>query len=77
MKMDKLIDELERLVEEGFEIPLSGKIAMNAERLKELIEEMRNNMPDEVKQAKTVVAQRNAIIRGANEEAERIVQRPI
>ena len=53
MKLETLIDELQTIVDEAFKLPLSGgKTVVNAEHLREIIEEMRVNLPVELKQAR-------------------------
>lgn len=75
MKIEMLIDDLQAVVDEAFTLPLSGgKTVVNTERLKEIIEEMRTNLPVEVKQAKSIASDRTNILNNSKEEAERIVQ---
>ena len=74
--MDMLIDELQEIVEGAFTLPLSGgKTVVNTDRIREIIDEMRINLPQEVRQAKNIAADRTNIIAKAKEEAEDIVQR--
>lgn len=75
MNMEMLIEELQDIADNAFTIPLSGgKTVVNAERLKDIIDEMKENIPQEIKQAKSIVADRNNIIASAKKEAEEIVQ---
>ncbi len=75
MKMEMLINELQEIADGAFTIPLSGgKTVVNTERLNEIIDEMRTNLPVELKQAKIIAADRNNIINKSKEEAEAIVQ---
>lgn len=75
MKLEMLIDELQEIVDSAFKMPFSGgKKVVNAERIQEIVEEMRTNMPQEVRQAKSIVADRNNIINKAKKEAEMVVQ---
>ncbi len=75
MNMEMLIEELQDIADNAFTIPLSGgKTVVNAERLKDIIDEMKENIPQEIKQAKNIVADRNNIIASAKKEAEEIVQ---
>ena len=75
MKMEMLINELQEIADGAFTIPLSGgKTVVNTERLNEIIEEMRTNLPSELKQAKAIAADRTNIINKSKEEAELIVQ---
>lgn len=76
MKMEMLIDELSEIVDGAFTLPLSGgKTVVNTERIREIIEEMRTNLPQEVRQAKNIAADRNNIITKSKEEAEAIIQK--
>ena len=75
MKIEMLIDELQEIVDEAFTLPLSGgKTVVNTERIKEIIEDMRSNLPVELKQAKSIAADRTNILNKSKAEAERIVQ---
>lgn len=75
MKLEMLIDELQELVDTAFKMPFSGgKKVVNAERIQEIVEEMRTNIPQEVRQAKNIAADRSNIIAKAKKEAETIVQ---
>lgn len=76
MKIEMLIDELSEIVDAAFTLPLSGgKMVVNTERIKEIIEEMRTNLPQEVRQAKNIAADRNNIITKSKQEAEDIIQK--
>ncbi len=76
MKVEMLVDELSQLIDEAWALPLSGgKTVINAQRAKELIEEIKTNMPQEIRQAKNIAADRNTILTKAKEEAESIVQK--
>ena len=75
MKMEMLIDESQEVVDSAFELPLSGgKMVVNVERLKDIISEMRANIPQEIRQAKNIVADRTKILNDAKKEAENVVQ---
>ena len=75
MKIEMLIDELQEIVDDAFTLPLSGgKTVVNTERLKEIIEDMRINLPIEVKQAKSIAADRTNILNKSRAEAENLVQ---
>lgn len=76
MKMEMLIDELSEIVDGAFTLPLSGgKTVVNTERIKEIIDEMRTNLPQELRQAKNIAADRSNIISKSKQEAESIVQK--
>lgn len=76
MKMEMLIDELSEIVDGAFTLPLSGgKTVVNTERIREIIEEMKTNLPQEVRQAKNIAADRSNIIAKSKEEAEAVIQK--
>lgn len=75
MKIEVLIDELQEIIDEAFTLPLSGgKTVVNTERIREIIDDMRSNLPIELKQAKSIAADRTNIINRSKSEAENIVQ---
>ncbi len=75
MKLEMLIDELQEIVDGSFKMPLSGgKKVVNTQRIQEIVEEMRTNMPQEVRQAKSIAADRSNILSKSKQEAETIVQ---
>lgn len=74
MKIEIIMDDIQELVEKAKSVPLSGKKMIESERLLELIDELRTNMPKEVQIAKNLAAESNTIIDNAKQEAERIVQ---
>ena len=75
MKIEMLIDELQEIIDEAFTLPLSGgKTVINTERVREIIDDMRSNLPVELKQAKSIAADRTNIINKSKSESETIVQ---
>lgn len=75
MKLDMLIDELQEIIDNSTKALFSGgRKAVNVERIQEIIEEMRTNMPQEVRQAKNIAADRSNILAKSRQEAETIVQ---
>lgn len=74
MNLEDIINELDELVLNGMALPMTnGKCVINREKVKELIQDLRLNLPNEIHQAKAIVADRNEIITKAREEAEAIV----
>ncbi len=69
-----LVDRLEEIFNAGTSIPLSHKLMVDEDRVLEIIDQMRVSIPDEVKKAQQVLAQRDRIMAQAQEEAARTVQ---
>lgn len=67
----ELLDELHNLVEEAFGIPLSSdKCILERERVLGLIEEIKNQLPVEMSEAKRLVSRRAEFIAKAKAEAD-------
>lgn len=75
MNMDDMLDIMDDMLEEAWHFPLTGKSAVDVKKLKSLVDDIRLNMPTEIRQAKAIVADRNEIIQGARKEAELIIQK--
>jgi cell division septum initiation protein DivIVA len=66
-----LIDRLEELFNEAKAVPFTHNVVVDEDRMLELIDQMRIAVPDEVKKAQQVVAQRDRVMAQAQEEANR------
>ena len=76
MNIDELLDLMEETMEEGTGVPFSGgKRMVDVDRMRDIIDEVRLNLPTEVRQAKAIVNDRAEIISGAKREAEAIVKK--
>ena len=69
-----LVDRLEELFNDCFAIPLTNNVIVNEDRMLEIIDQMRISIPDEVKNAQQVIAQRDRVLAQAQEEAQRTVK---
>lgn len=74
MEIFTLLENLEELLEQGTKVPFSTKILVDRDELKEILEEIRINLPEELKQAKWVKDERQRIIMDAQKEAEGIIK---
>ena len=68
-----LVDRLEALVNSGRRVPLSSRNMVEEEEIFALIEQMRQALPSEVKQARRVLQDREQVLKSAQAEAEKIV----
>ncbi len=66
-----LIDRLEELFNESRAIPFTHNVIVDEDRMLDLIDQMRVAIPDEVKKAQKVMAERDRILAQAQEEANR------
>jgi DNA anti-recombination protein RmuC len=71
MNVDQLIDELYDMVEKAWALPMShDKVVLDKEQVRQILEEMRELLPQEVHQAKAIVADRSQILADAKREAD-------
>lgn len=69
-----LIDRLEELFNESRPIPFTHNVVVDEDRMLDLIDQMRVAIPDEVKKAQQLLAQRDRIMAQAQEAANRTIQ---
>jgi cell division septum initiation protein DivIVA len=72
MDIQHLIDRLEQVLAESKRIPLSANLVVDEDRLFNIIDQMRVSIPEEVKRANRIEAEKDRILAQAQEEAERI-----
>ena len=66
---ENILDELDEMAEEAFNVPLSGgKCVVNGELLRTKLEELRVNLPMEMKTASEICAERDKIIERSKKE---------
>lgn len=66
-----LVDRLEDLLNRSRSIPFTHDIIVNEDGILDLIDQMRVAIPDEVKKAQQLLAQRDRVLAQAQEEANR------
>ena len=71
MNIDEILNMIDDMLEEAWSLPFSsGRCVVDAQKVRECIEDIRLNLPGEIKQAKMIVADRNDIIKQAEHQAE-------
>ncbi len=68
-----LLEQLEELVEKAPELPLTGKVLIDADELLDLIDQIRTSVPEEVRRAEAVSVEKDRVIAEGQQKAERIV----
>lgn len=72
MDIQHLVDRLEQVLNDSFRFPLSAYLLVNEDRVFNIIDQMRVAVPEEVKRARRIEAEKERILAQAKEEAERI-----
>lgn len=73
MDLIERIDELQVLIEEAKSVPFSSSAVIDREELLELLAQLKQEVPDEVRQARWMSRDRDELLARARKEAERIV----
>jgi uncharacterized protein YqfA (UPF0365 family) len=71
MDIMHLIDRLEEVLNESRQLPFTHNIIVDEERVFDIIDQMRALIPEEVKKAQQLLAQKDRILAQAQEEANR------
>lgn len=73
--IDEYLDKIDSLIEGSMNLPFTGgKCMVDVDKLHDLVDSVRLNIPQEMKQAKAIVADRREIIEDAQAEAEAIIK---
>ena len=76
MNVNELLDTIEDALEESAGMPLSGgKRIVDVEQIRDYLDEVRSNLPVELRQAQSIVSDRAQLIESANAQAQAIVKK--
>jgi len=67
-----LVDRMEALLVKGWRVPVTSKTMIDEDEFLDIIDQMRIAIPEEIKQSKKIVQERERVIAQAQEEAQRI-----
>lgn len=74
MNVEDLLEELDEVLDKAWTVPGGKGLFVDVEKLREIVDDIRLNMPDEFKQSQSIVADKEDIISTAKREAEAIVK---
>ena len=69
-----LVDLLEELFNESRPLPMMRKVVVDEDKMLSIIDQMRVSIPEEIKKAQQLLAQRDRLIAQGQEEANRTLQ---
>lgn len=72
MDIQHLVDSLEQALNESTRVPLSAYLIVNEEKVYSLLDQMRVAVPEEIRRANRIEAEKERILAQAKEEADRI-----
>lgn len=74
MELFNVLNELEELVENSPKIPLTRRVLIDEDRLLDYLDRMRASLPEEVRQAKWLLQEREKVLMDSKKEALRIME---
>lgn len=69
-----LIDKLDDLIHNAKSVPLTDTVRVEKEDVYDILDQMRASIPEEIKQARWIVKERQDMLAEAKREAERLLQ---
>src|SRR5205823_15119447 len=69
-----LIDKLDDLVHNAKAVPLTDQVRIDREELYDILDQMRATIPEEIKQARWIVKERQETLAEAKREQDRLLQ---
>ena len=68
-----LIDKLDDVIHNARSVPLTDSVMIDREEIYDILDQMRSTIPEEIKQARWIVKERQEMLAEAKAEAERLV----
>jgi len=76
MNVEDLLTQIDDMVDKAWDVPLlTGKCLIEADKLRDVVDDIRAALPSEIRQAKSLVADRAKIVEEAKREAESILRK--
>jgi cell division septum initiation protein DivIVA len=68
-----LIDKLDDVIHNARSVPLTDSVMIDREEIYDILDQMRSTIPEEIKQARWIVKERQEMLAEAKAEAERLL----
>ena len=73
--IEDILEQLDDMLDAAWAMPLSGgKVVVDGEKVRDLLDSIRANLPSEIRQARAIVNDRTEIVNTAKKEAESIIR---
>ena len=69
-----LIDKLDEIINDARPMPMTDKVMIDREEIYDILDQMRTTIPEEIKQARWIVKERQEMLAEAKTESDRIVK---
>lgn len=70
-----LVEQLEEIIDHSTKVPLTGRILVDEDMVLEVLDKIRSVLPEEIRQANLILADRDRLIENARMEGHIIVER--
>lgn len=75
MNIEEILEQLDDMLDTAWAMPLSGgKVVVDGDRVRDLLDAIRASLPSEIRQARAIVKDRADIVDTAKKEAETIIR---
>ena len=73
MDVEAYIARMEQLLAESRPVPLSASVMVNRSQFDELLVDLRNHLPEELRQSRWIIKERDELLEQAERDSERIM----
>lgn len=74
-RLYNLLEQLEEVLDRGTKVPLTGKVMVDEDVVLEILDAIRSVLPEEIREANMILAERERLIKQAESEGEKILER--
>lgn len=74
MELFNILNELEELIEESPKVPMTKRVMVDESRILDYLDRIRTSLPEEVRQAKWLVKERDKVLSESKKEAQRMLE---
>ena len=74
MELFNALNELEETIEASIKVPLTRRVLVDEDRLLDLLDRIRTMLPEEIRQAKWIIQEREKVLHETKKEAGRIME---
>ena len=74
MELFNALNELEEIVETSIKVPLTRRVLVDEDRLLDMLDRIRTTLPEEIRQARWIIQEREKVMAETKKEAGRIME---
>ncbi|TYO97404.1 ATPase [Desulfallas thermosapovorans] len=74
MELFNVINEMEELIESSPKVPMTKRVLVDEDKLLDYLDRIRATLPEELRQAKWILQERDKVITDSKREAVRIIE---